>query len=98
MFSNSEDSYINSLGMIPVVVSERIGICLNEYAWVILNQYRHKKRRPLLYSPQRHANAYQTYTNRERPSLGANSSRRFDSLVFGVSLGETYLKFTLSHC
>lgn len=57
MFSNSEDSYINSLGMIPVVVSERIGICLNEYAWVILNQYRHKKRRPLLYSPQRHANA-----------------------------------------
>ena len=47
---------------------------------------------------KRHANAYQTYTNRERPSLGANSSRRFDSRSFGVSLGETYLKFALSDC
>jgi len=28
----------------------------------------HKKRHPLLYSPKRHANAYQTYTNRERPN------------------------------
>ena len=56
------------------------------------------KKDTLLYSPKRHANAYQTYTNRERPSLGANSSCRFDSRSFGVSLGETYLKFTLSDC